>query len=161
MAYRHHIWMWPDTLSCDVWLDPGFPTTWILCKWSSFSWSLCKKIQVVNHMIVWHQWQHHLPIVRYIVTQTMSPTHCDMTRGVFCDVMGYYYFYYTDIVHCISDGNIFIKPSQDKNKTQWVSGSWFMRSLHWISAKSLICAVHSWDIWLRSNSGISSSRSTH
>ncbi len=53
------------------------------------------------------------------------------------------------------------KTSQDKNKTQWVSGSWLMKSLHWISAKSLIRAAQSCGIWLISNSGMSSSRSTH
>ncbi len=38
-----------------------------------------------------------------------------------------------------------------------VSGEWIlmMRSLNWILAKSLMSAAHPWEIWLRSNSGIS------
>ncbi len=53
-------------LSCDVWVDPvfevkypSFPTTWILCTRSRFSWIF----YAVGHMIVWYQWQCHLPIV--------------------------------------------------------------------------------------------------
>ncbi len=52
------------------------------------------------------------------------------------------------LVHSILDTNKQIywkyiekKTSQDKNKTQWVSGSWLMKSLYLISAKSLIRAA--------------------
>ncbi len=47
----------------------------------------------------------------------MSPTHCDNIISVYCDIMGqwygtfyfllsgYYYIYYKEIVHNISDEN--------------------------------------------------------
>ncbi len=36
--------------------------------------------------------------------------------------------------------------------SEWIL---MMRSLNWISAKSLMSAQHEWEIWLRSNEGIS------
>ncbi len=40
-----------------------------------------------------------------------------------------------------------IKTSCNKNKTQWVDGSWFMMiSLHCASAKSFDHDMHSWDL---------------
>ncbi len=60
-----------------------------------------------------------------------------------------------NILVAVIYSNIFKKTSQDKNKTQWVGGSWW-----WELALSQISA-HSGEIWLRSNEGISriSSRS--
>ncbi len=112
----------------------------------------------------------------YIVAQTTPPTHCDMTMGVYCEIIGQwwsrwygtfyllwwgYYFYYKEIVHSISDenvnGNIFIKTSQDKNKTQWVGGSWFMRSDSFMGSQpnlSFVLCTHprfGWDPIQRSH----------
>ncbi len=99
--------------------------------------------------------ESHLPILTWQWMLTVMLWSSDMEH-LTCWDKNTTTFTIKEIVHSISDGNIFIKTSQDqkKQKKQWAGGSWFMRSLHWILAKSLIRAAHSWEIWLRSNSGI-------
>ncbi len=144
-SFTQHVWLdpvfevtypcFPSTGSCVK--DPGFPgicfnkRSRLLVTWLFGINDVTYPLSDHNRCLLWH----HEAVISNILLAMMrlSTNTFTIKKQFIVSQMKINNF----------NGNVFIKTSQDKNKTQWVTGSWFVRSFHWISAKSLnsCCAL--------------------
>ncbi len=83
-----------NDLSRDVWRDSLFKvnysyihTYWIWCKRSRFSWILCKRSKLLVTWLFGIKSNAINLLWCLMIAKTTLPTHCDITMGVYCDII--------------------------------------------------------------------------